>query len=119
MFSCEICEILKNIFFCKTPPVVAFKTKHIHTLNGYLLHIRTESLDWNESYEKEIKHIHASTADLLHIRIRNLDWSKCGRCKNEAGKIDCLYCREVDAMLIALAKISEHEGTISRYSFDG
>ena len=42
-----------------------------------------------------------------HIRIRNLDWCKCGHCKNEERKIDCLCCREVDAMLIASAKIPE------------
>ena len=32
---------------------------------------------------------------------------KCGHCKNEAREIDCLCCREVDAMLIASAKIPE------------
>ena len=37
----------------------------------------------------------------LNIRIGNLDWSKCGHCKNEVREIDCLCCREVDAMLIA------------------
>ena len=66
----------------------------------------------NESHEKETKHIHASTADLLHIRIGNLDRCKCRHYKNEAREIDCLYCREVDAMLIASAKILEREGSI-------
>ena len=37
---------------------------------------------------------------------------KCGHCKNEATKIDCLCCREVDTMLIISAKILEHEGSI-------
>ena len=42
-------------------------------------------------------------ANLLHIRIGNLDWCQC--------------CREMDAMLIALAKIPECEGSISPYRF--
>ena len=40
-------------------------------------------------------------------------------CKNEAREIDCLCYKEVDAMLIALAKIPEHEGSISLSSFYG
>ena len=35
---------------------------------------------------------------ILHSRIENLDWYKSGHCKNEVKEIDCLYCREVDAM---------------------
>ena len=81
------------------------ETKHFHALAADLLHIRTGNLDWNETHEKETKHIHASVTDLLHIRIGNLDCCKCGHCKNEAREKDCLCCREVDAMLIASAKI--------------
>ena len=84
-----------------------------------LLHIRIGNLDWNESHEKQTKYIHASAADLLHIRIGNLDWCKCGHCKNEAREIDCLCCREVNAMLIASAKIPEREGSISPCRFYG
>ena len=73
----------------------------------------------NESYEKKTEHIHPIAADLLHIRIGHLDWYKCRHCKNEARGIDCLCCREVDAMLIALAKIPEREGNISPSSFHG
>ena len=76
----------------------------------------------NESHEKETtetKHIHVSAANLLHIRIGNLDWCKCRHCKNEARERDFFCCREVDAMLIALAKIPEHEGSISPCSFYG
>ena len=77
VFSCKICEIFRNTFFYRTPPVATFETKHTHASAADLLHIRIGSLDWNESYEKETKHIHASAADLLHIRIGNLDWCKC------------------------------------------
>ena len=61
--------------------MATFETKHTHASPADLLRIRIESLDGNESYEKETKHIHAS-ADLLHIRIGNLDWHKCGRCSS-------------------------------------
>ena len=60
-----------------------------------------------------------SAAGLLHIRIGNLDWCKFGHCKNQARKIDSLCCREVDAMLIAFAKILERKGSISPSSFYG
>ena len=99
--------------------MATFETKRTHASAADLLLIRIGSLDWNESYEKESKHIHASATDLLHIRIGNLDWYKCGHCKNEAREIDCLCCREVDAMLIASAKIPEREGSISPCSFYG
>ena len=55
----------------------------------------------------ETKHIHASAADLLHIKIGNLNWCKCAHCKNEAREIGFLCCREVDAIPVASAKISE------------
>ena len=62
-------------------------------------------------------YIHASATVLLHIRIGNLDWCKCEYCKNEAKEIDCLGCREVNTMLIAMliasAKIPEREESIS------
>ena len=74
----------------------------------------------NASHEKETKHIQASAAKLLHIRIGNLDWCKCRHCKNEAREIDCLCCREVNAILIASAKISpESEESILPSSFYG
>ena len=38
---------------------------------------------------------------------------KCGHCNNEARDIDCICCRELDAILIASAKIPECEGSIS------
>ena len=100
-----VCEIFKNAFFYRTPPVATSETKHIHASAADLLHIRKGNLDWNESHEKETKHIHASTADLLHVRMENLNWCKCGHCKNKAREIDCLSCREVDAMLFVSPKI--------------
>ena len=39
--------------------------------------------------------------------------------KNEAREIDCLCCGEVNAMLIASAKIPEHQGSISPCRFYG
>ena len=44
---------------------------------------------------------------------------KCQHYKNKAREIDCLCCGELDAMLIASAKISEREGSISSSSFYG
>ena len=99
--------------------MASFEAKHIHASAAVLLHIRIGNLDWNKSHEKETKHIHVSTADLLHIRIGNLDLCKCGHCKNEARKIDCVCCREVNAMLIASAIIPERKGSISPCRFNG
>ena len=73
----------------------------------------------NESHEKGTKHIYASAANRLHIRIENLDWCKYRHFKNERREIDCLCCREVDAILIASVKIPEGEGRISTSSFYG
>ena len=44
---------------------------------------------------------------------------KCRHCKNEAREIGCPCSREVDAMLIASAKILEHEASILPSSFYG
>ena len=72
-----------------------------------------------KNHEKEAKPIRASVANSLHIRIGNLNWCKCGHCKNEAREIDCLCCREVDAMFTASAKITDHKGSIPPSSFYG
>ena len=42
---------------------------------------------------------------------------KCRHCSNKARYIDCICCRELDAMLIASAKIPDYEGSISPSSF--
>ena len=68
---------------------------------------------------KKTKHIYALPADSLHIRRGNLDWCKCGHCKNEARERDCLCSREVNAKLIASAKIPEREESISSCRFYG
>ena len=99
--------------------MATFGIKRICASVAVLLHIRIGNLDWNESHEKETKHIHTSAADLLHIRKGNLDWRKCGHCKGETREIDCLCCREVNAMLIASGKILEREGSISSCRFYG
>ena len=52
------------------------------------------------------------------IRIGNLDWCKWGHCRNWGREKDCLGW-EVDAMLIASAKIPERKGSISPSSFYG
>ena len=44
VFSCEICKILKNHLFYRTPQVATFETEQIHTSAAYLLHIRIEIL---------------------------------------------------------------------------
>ena len=87
----KFAKFLRTQFFYRTPPVTTSETKHIR----------------------------ASTADLSHIRRENLDWCKCRHCKNEARQIDCPYCREVDVMLIASAKILESKESISPCSFYG
>ena len=51
------------------------------------------------------------------INLKNLDWCECGSCKNEAREIGCLCCREEDAVLIALAKMPDREGSILPSSF--
>ena len=40
---------------------------------------------------------------------------KCGHCSNKVRDINCDCCRELDAMLIALAKIPESKGSISPF----
>ena len=94
----------------------------LHHPSTILVWVWTKNTWHNDSHEKKSKgnkHINISAADLLHIRIGNLDLCKCRDCKNEAGEIDSLCRREVDAMFIALAKIPECEGSISPSSFYG
>ena len=50
-----------------------------------------------------------NTSGRLHV--------KCRYCDNESTDIGCICCSELDAILIALTKIPEHEGSISPSSF--
>ena len=72
-----------------------------------------------ESNKKETTEtiIYASAAGLLHIRVENLNCFKYRHCRNEAREIDCLYCREVNAMLIPSAKIQNTRENITSSSF--
>ena len=88
-------------------------------VNDFSLSLNRKKKCGKESQLKKAKHIHASSVDLLHIRIGNVNWCKCGHCKKEASKIDCLCCREVDLILIASARIPKREGSISPSSFYG
>ena len=44
---------------------------------------------------------------------------KWGHCNDDARDIDGICCRELDAMTIASAKLSEREGSISPSNFYG
>ena len=72
--------------------------------NDFCLSLEQKKTCGNERHEKETQHIHAFAADLLYVRKKNLDWCKCWHCINAAREIDCLCCREVDAMLIVRLK---------------
>ena len=89
---------------------VTMKTFALTFFNHFSLSLNRKKTCGNKSHEKETKNTrYASAADLLHIRIGNLIWCKCGHCKNEVKEINCLCCRELDAMLIASAKNPERE----------
>ena len=120
----QIYNLMKNVIIMSKIQV----TMHIFTLPFFnhrsLNPDRKKKTCGNDSHEKVttetyITYVHVLADDLLHFRIGNLDWCKCGHGKNEAREIDCLCCREVDTILIALAKISVHEGSISPSSFYG
>ena len=53
-----------------------------------------------------------TVADLSDIRIGNVNWCKCRHCKKEAWEIDCLCCREVDAI-----SDEEFEGILKGFVF--
>ena len=44
---------------------------------------------------------------------------KCRHCTNDARGIDCISCKELDAMFIASAKLPERKGSISPTGFYG
>ena len=102
-FSLKFAKFLRTLFLQNTSSGHFWNQTHASA--AVLLHIRTGNFDWNESHKEKMKHIHASGADLLHVRIGNIDCCKRKHCKNEARETDFLCCREVNAMLIASAKI--------------
>ena len=63
MFSYEFCEISKNAFPYRTPPVAA---SVLHPSISQLFQFEHEKKKTcgNESHEKETKDIHTSAADL-------------------------------------------------------
>ena len=71
-----------------------------------------------ESHEKNVFTLQLPIHYILYQN-KNIDWCKCGHCKNEAREIDCPCCREVNAVLIASAKILKREGSILLSSFYG
>ena len=117
------------------------ETKYIHASAAELLHTvleqeiqigaNTRSSHWRCSVKKWcfFKILRNSQETLVNfakfLRIPLLQNNqgqlllKCGHCKNEAKEIDRLCCRELDAMLIASAKIPEREKRISTSSFYG
>ena len=98
-------------FFKKRHQHRCFPVKSAKFLRTPILRKNSGGYFWNQTC--------ASAVLLLHIRIGNLDWCKCRHCKNEGKEIDCLSCREVNAILIASAKIPEREGSISPCRFMG
>ena len=114
-FPVKFAIFLRTAFY-RTPPVATFETKYELQLPFYYI-LEYEISTGMRAMRKKTNHIHASAANLLHIRIGNLGWCKCRRCKNKAREIDCLWWREVSALLIASAKIPEREESISPCRF--
>ena len=90
-------------FFKKRHQHRCFPVKSAKFLRTPILRKNSGGYFWNQTC--------ASAVLLLHIGIGNL--------KNEGKEIDCLSCREVNAILIASAKIPEREGSISPCRFMG
>ena len=103
-----------DIIFSQSPKVLfwtkcAFPLKECSHETLSIFWRKANVIFWNELTEIWKLNIcfschFVTAADLLHIRKRNLDWCKCGHCKNEARKIDCLCCREVNVMLLLRLK---------------
>ena len=106
----------KNNFFYRTPPVATFETEHILQLPIYFILGNKFSIGMRAIWKK----LNIFMLQLpIYYRLEYLYWCKCRHCKNEARKIDCLCCRDVDLTHIALAKIPEREGSISPCSCYG
>ena len=75
----------------------------VKTLTQIIFNHFSLSLKRNKVMEttRKKKNSHASRASqpiYQNIRIGNVDWCKCGYCKKEVREIDCLCCRELDAI---------------------
>ena len=122
------------------------ETKHIHTSAADVLHTVLDqeisvgangrSSHWRCSVKKGVlknfakftgKHLCRSlsfnkVAGLEQLFLQSNSGrllQKCRHCKNEAREKDCLCCGEVDAMLLASAKIPENGGSVSLPNFYG
>ena len=109
---CQIYILIKKVIILRKMQVM-MKTWAPPFFNNFSLSLNRKKNCGSETHEKKTKPIYTSAADLLLIRIENLDWCKCKHLKNQAREIDCLCYWEVDAMVIALVKILEYEGSIS------
>ena len=127
-----------NEVLCST--ILHYRKKlNIHLSYWFITYsIRIGNLDWWKCQKQPLevfcekkcslkfckicrKHLQDSAKFLRTCFLQN-NWQlflKCRRSKNEAREIDCLCCREVDAMLIPLAKIPERKVSIMLSSFYG
>ena len=64
-----------------------------------------------ESSTQEVQSPAAAVAS-ESARVGNLDWCVCSKCKQMAREIDCLCCKEVDAIAE-----SKFEGTYGHINF--
>ena len=119
----------ENEVFCSTQK----ETKHIHASATYLLHTVLEQdarcshcrcfakkrFSQNSQETPVPEETPVNFAKFLRTPFLQNNSGRLQYCNNDARDIYCICCREPDAMLIALAKIPEHEGRISPSSFFG
>ena len=92
-------------------------TLMLEAATGGVLWKKVFSIIWQNSQEAPVlEETPLNFTQFLRIPLLQNNYGrlllKCGHCKNEARKMNCHCCRELDAMLIALAKITEREGSI-------
>ena len=86
VFSCEICKILKNHLFYRTPQVATFETEQIHTSAANLLHIRIEILigaNAKMKCEKQIAFIIERWMQCLLLQLKT--------CRHKASILSCSF----------------------------
>ena len=109
---CQISVLMKKVIIDDRKIDVTIKSFAPPFFSYFNLSLNRKKSVVMRAMRKKNKRIHVSAADLQHIRKGNLDWCKCEYRENEAKEIDCLCCKEVDAMLIASAKIPARKGSI-------